>query len=178
MRAAEQLVADEGATALTMRRLADIVDVTPTTIYWHVGSRDRIVDELIERWAARHAQESAATVAPEGTNRTERAMVAITGIWTATAASPGLAELAYRSGRTRDLHTAAAATLAQVLGEDGRDRAAVADGITAIFLCVAGFLVGRMEFDDDIDTARIDEVFDRTMRAVVADIIGHEGTDP
>jgi len=43
------LLVDEGGTeALTMRRLAGELGVATTTIYWHVGSRDDVVDAVIQ----------------------------------------------------------------------------------------------------------------------------------
>ena len=42
-----RLVEREGPAALTMRRLAAELDVTTNTVYWHVGSRDELIAEVI-----------------------------------------------------------------------------------------------------------------------------------
>ena len=46
---AGRVVDVHGADALTMRRLADELGVAVTSIYWHVGNRDELVDALVER---------------------------------------------------------------------------------------------------------------------------------
>lgn len=45
--AALRLVDDEGAAALTMRRLARELGVAPMTVYWHVGDRPTLVDAIV-----------------------------------------------------------------------------------------------------------------------------------
>jgi AcrR family transcriptional regulator len=47
--AALRIVEREGASALTMRRLADELGAAVTAIYWHVGNRDALVNLLVER---------------------------------------------------------------------------------------------------------------------------------
>lgn len=47
-----QLIEDHDVTALTMRRLAAELGVAVTSIYWHVGNRDALLDLLVERLLA------------------------------------------------------------------------------------------------------------------------------
>src|SRR3954451_22879248 len=47
--AAFRLVETYGADALTMRRLADELGAAVTAIYWHVGNRDALLDQLVDR---------------------------------------------------------------------------------------------------------------------------------
>ncbi len=49
---AGRIVDAQGADALTMRRLADELGVAVTSIYWHVGNRDELVDALVDRLLA------------------------------------------------------------------------------------------------------------------------------
>jgi TetR/AcrR family tetracycline transcriptional repressor len=49
---AGRIVDDHGAEALTMRRLAEELGVAVTSIYWHVGNRDELVDALVARLLA------------------------------------------------------------------------------------------------------------------------------
>jgi len=46
---AAQLIERHGVGALSMRRLAEQLDVAVTSIYWHVGGRDQLLDRLVER---------------------------------------------------------------------------------------------------------------------------------
>jgi AcrR family transcriptional regulator len=44
-----RLVRDQGAEGLSMRKLAAELGVAVTSIYWHVGNRDVLVDQLVDR---------------------------------------------------------------------------------------------------------------------------------
>jgi TetR/AcrR family tetracycline transcriptional repressor len=45
---AARLIELEGVDAFTMRRLADELGVAATSIYWHVGGRDKLFDSLVD----------------------------------------------------------------------------------------------------------------------------------
>lgn len=47
-----RLIEDNDVGALTMRRLAAELGVAVTSIYWHVGNRDALLDLLVERLLA------------------------------------------------------------------------------------------------------------------------------
>lgn len=47
-----RLIEDNDVSALTMRRLAAELGVAVTSIYWHVGNRDALLDLLVERLLA------------------------------------------------------------------------------------------------------------------------------
>jgi AcrR family transcriptional regulator len=49
LRTAAQLIERDGVKALTMRSLAEQLGVAVTSIYWHVGGRDQLLDHLVER---------------------------------------------------------------------------------------------------------------------------------
>ena len=46
---AASLIEREGVAAFTMRRLAEELGVAVTSIYWHVGGRDKLFDSLADR---------------------------------------------------------------------------------------------------------------------------------
>jgi TetR/AcrR family transcriptional regulator, tetracycline repressor protein len=46
---AARLIELDGVDALTMRALAEQLGVAVTSIYWHVGGRDKLLDSLVER---------------------------------------------------------------------------------------------------------------------------------
>jgi len=64
---AGRIVDEQGADALTMRRLADELGVAVTSIYWHVGNREDLVDALVDRLLA-----DMGTLRPRGTTPRER----------------------------------------------------------------------------------------------------------
>jgi AcrR family transcriptional regulator len=47
--AAAQLIELDGVEAFTMRGLAEQLGVAVTSIYWHVGGKDKLFDNLVER---------------------------------------------------------------------------------------------------------------------------------
>ena len=53
LRCAGRIVERHGVDALTMRRLSDDLGVAVTSIYWHVGNRDAVLDGLVDRLLAR-----------------------------------------------------------------------------------------------------------------------------
>ncbi|MFB7510883.1 TetR/AcrR family transcriptional regulator, partial [Streptomyces broussonetiae] len=52
LEAAARLVKEHGPDALTMRRLAAELGTAVTSIYWHVGGREALLDALVERTVA------------------------------------------------------------------------------------------------------------------------------
>jgi AcrR family transcriptional regulator len=46
---AAELIEIDGVKALTMRSLAERLGVAVTSIYWHIGGRDQLLDNLVER---------------------------------------------------------------------------------------------------------------------------------
>ncbi len=67
LRAAGRIVERHGVDALTMRRLSDDLGVAVTSIYWHVGNRDAVLDGLVDRLLARME-----TLVAEGSTPTQR----------------------------------------------------------------------------------------------------------
>ncbi len=65
--AAGRIVERHGVDALTMRRLSDDLGVAVTSIYWHVGNRDAVLDGLVDRLLARME-----TLVAEGATPTKR----------------------------------------------------------------------------------------------------------
>lgn len=49
---AAALVKQHGPDALTMRKLAAELGTAVTSIYWHVGNRESLLDALVERTVA------------------------------------------------------------------------------------------------------------------------------
>jgi TetR/AcrR family transcriptional regulator, tetracycline repressor protein len=64
---AARLIEHDGVDGLTMRRLAEDLGVAATSIYWHVGGRDKLLDSLVERLLGEMA-----TLPVEGADPVER----------------------------------------------------------------------------------------------------------
>src|SRR6201986_5128110 len=54
--AAASLIERQGVEAFTMRGLAEELGVAVTSIYWHVGGRDKLFDSLVDRLLSEMAQ--------------------------------------------------------------------------------------------------------------------------
>ncbi|MGZ5394974.1 MAG: TetR/AcrR family transcriptional regulator [Mycobacterium sp.] len=52
---AARLIDVDGVEAFTMRRLAEQLGVAVTSIYWHIGGRDKLFDSLVEELLAQMA---------------------------------------------------------------------------------------------------------------------------
>jgi TetR/AcrR family transcriptional regulator, tetracycline repressor protein len=112
--AALRIVEREGASALTMRRLADELGAAVTAIYWHVGNRDALVDLLVERLI-----EDMGDVHASG--RTPRARIAGLAheLRARLLARPHLIALADQRGMTAAMFQPMQAALAQELASIG-----------------------------------------------------------
>ena len=109
-----RLVEENDLSALTMRRLAAELGVAVTSIYWHVGNRDALLDLLVERLLA-----DMGGVRPSG--RTPRARIASLlrqwrqRLWD----RPHLIAVAHERGLTGAMFQPVQAALAQELAAVG-----------------------------------------------------------
>jgi TetR/AcrR family tetracycline transcriptional repressor len=125
--AALRLVEDEGATGLSMRRLAAELGVAVTAIYWHVGGRDVLVAELVDRIVADIGRIRARGATPQ-----ERVASIARSLRKTLRARPHLVGLADQMGRTAAMFQPAQAGLARELvaaGLHGRDAALAVQAI-------------------------------------------------
>jgi TetR/AcrR family transcriptional regulator, tetracycline repressor protein len=118
-----RLVEENDVSALTMRRLAAELGTAVTSIYWHVGGRDALLDLLVERLLA-----DMGTVLPAG--RSPRARVAsLLRQWRARLLErPHLIGFAHERGQTGAMFQPMQAALARelaVLGLHGARAAAI-----------------------------------------------------
>lgn len=134
--AAHDLVEREGAGALSMRRLATVLDVATPTIYWHVNSRDELVAAVIRLQSTRLAEQPV-----EGTTHRDRVFSAARHIWTSSIEHRGFTSLAHQTGMSALLlHHLEAALLVELeaAGLRGPD---AADASRAILITVGGSLL-------------------------------------
>lgn len=130
------LVETLGPDALTMRRLATELDVTTTTIYWHVGSRDELVTEVVRLQARRQAARQVV-----GRTSRERVMSAARHVWDGALENRAVTSLAHRTGTTSLLELPLEIELARQLEAAGVTGARAAAALRSILTTVGGFLV-------------------------------------
>ena len=131
-----ELVEAEGPDALTMRRLAAELDVTTTTIYWHVGSRDELITDII-----RQQSEQLAARPIKGTTPRQRIMAAATHIWESAVEHRAITSLAHQSGASSLLQHPLELALAAELEAAGLTGPAAALAQRSILATITGFLV-------------------------------------
>jgi len=143
------LVEKEGAAALTMRRLATELDVTTTTIYWHVGSRDELIIEIIRRQSERQAARPV-----EGVTPSERVMSAARHVWDSALENRSITSLAHQTGTTSLLEHPLEVALAREVEAAGLTGPEAADALRAILTTVGGFLVRALRDESAIPEER------------------------
>lgn len=134
--AALDLVERDGAAALTMRALATELDVGTPTIYWHVGSRDELVAEVIRLQSERMAEQVV-----EGTTPRERVFSAARHIWTSSIEHRAITSLAHQSGASSLLAHRLEAALVTELEAAGLVGEEAAEATRAIISTVGGALL-------------------------------------
>ena len=153
--AALDLVAREGPAALTMRRLAAVLDVGTPTIYWPVGSRDELVAAVVRMHSERLAER-----AVEGRTPRERVFAAARQLYVGAIEQRPITSLANATGTTSlMLHDTEAALVAE-LEAAGLTGQACADALRSIQLVVTGALVLTLRDPDRLpDGYRPDQVW-------------------
>jgi len=134
--AALELVVREGPAALTMRRLATDLDVATPTIYWHVGSRDELIAEIIRCQSERLAEREVV-----GDTARERVFDAARQIWTSSIEHRPITSLAHQTGTSSLLAHRLEAALVAELEAAGLAGTDAAEATRAILIAVGGALV-------------------------------------
>jgi AcrR family transcriptional regulator len=134
--AALELVVREGPAALSMRRLAAELEVGTPTIYWHVGSRDDLVAEIVRTQSERLAERPI-----EGASARERVLSAATHIYTGAIEHRPITSLAHQTGTASLLLHDLEAALVAELEAAGLAGDACADALRSLLLVVTGSLV-------------------------------------
>jgi TetR/AcrR family transcriptional regulator, tetracycline repressor protein len=133
---AQKLIEDEGAPALTMRRLAAELGAAVTAIYWHVGNREALLDELVDRIVAEMG-----SVRASGATSEQRIASIARSLRRKLLDRPHLIGLAHEQGRTVVMFQPAQAALGRELSAIGIEGAEAAMVIHAIQLHVIAFVV-------------------------------------
>jgi len=91
LRIAERILDAEGLDAISMRRLASEVGMTPMAVYRHVPSKDALLDALVE-----HVLSRLDFSAPARTPWSEHARIAVRSLWKQMHQHPWLVSLLLR----------------------------------------------------------------------------------
>ncbi|MCX4535912.1 TetR family transcriptional regulator [Streptomyces sp. NBC_00841] len=136
LEAAAALVRQHGPEALTMRKLAAELGTAVTSIYWHVGNRESLLDALVERTV----QEMGA-IRPTGRTPVARIVSVARGLRRELRARPHLIAMVHERGLTERMFLPAQQALVHEVHAAGLRGARAADAVRAVQFQTVGFLL-------------------------------------
>jgi AcrR family transcriptional regulator len=134
--AAAELVRAHGPEALTMRRLAAELGCAVTAIYWHVGNREALLEELVARTVREMGE-----IHAEGATPAERAESVAVFLRRTLRARPHLIALVHERGLTELMMLPAQRALVHEAHAVGLRGAAAAEAVRALQFHVVGFVL-------------------------------------
>jgi TetR/AcrR family transcriptional regulator, tetracycline repressor protein len=134
--AARTLIEAGGVEALSMRKLAAEVGVAPTAIYWHVGSREDLLNAVLDSMIA----DLPPIAARGGSPRARLASVA-RSIRDQVRATTPTQQLAAELGRTAELSFPGQVALAREMQAAGVTGSDAAQAVRAVLFLVGGFIL-------------------------------------
>ncbi|HEV3353331.1 MAG TPA: helix-turn-helix domain-containing protein [Acidimicrobiales bacterium] len=192
--AARALIEAGGVEALSMRKLAAEVGVAPTAIYWHVGSRDDLLNAVLDSMIA-----DLPPIAARGSVPRARLTSVARSIRDQVRATTPTQQLAAELGRTAELSFPGQVALTREMQAAGVDGSDAAQAVRAVLFLVGGFILLEDNFAhrqpgsrttqdlwkgldaDDIDPAlrkamarpaNTDALFDYAVDRLLASILG------
>ena len=164
------LVRAHGPDALTMRALAEALQVSPGAIYWHIESRDTLVAQVVER-----AGEGFQTLRLKGATPRDRIIELGLADWRVIRSEPHLARLARDANRWEAYVGHLMARLRVELSEAGLRGKALTEAVFVVRSCVAGFLTHSMNEatspPEAPSTTRVEVLLRATLTVVVDDLL-------
>ncbi|MFC9797129.1 TetR/AcrR family transcriptional regulator [Streptomyces sp. NPDC127584] len=136
LEAAAALVRRHGPDALTMRRLAADLGTAVTSIYWHVGNRESLLDSLAERTVA-----DLDTIRPRGATPAERLVSVARALRRALRERPHLVAMVHERGLTERMFLPAQRALVHEAHAAGLRGAHAARAVRAVQFQVVGFVL-------------------------------------
>ncbi|GGZ79356.1 putative transcriptional regulator, TetR family (tetracyclin resistance) [Streptomyces subrutilus] len=134
--AAALLVRQDGPGALTMRKLAAELGTAVTSIYWHVGNRESLLDALVERTV-----EEMGALAPSGRTPADRILSVARILRRELRERPHLIAMVHERGLTERMFLPAQQALVHEVHAAGLRGARAADAVRAIQFQTIGFLL-------------------------------------
>ncbi len=136
LEAAARLVRQHGPAALTMRRLAAELGTAVTSIYWHVGNRESLLDALVERTV-----QQMGAIAPAGRTPAERILSVARILRRDLRERPHLIAMVHERGLTDRMFLPAQQALVHEVHAAGLRGARAADAVRAIQFQIVGFVL-------------------------------------
>ncbi len=133
---AAALVKQHGPDALTMRRLAAELGTAVTSIYWHVGNRESLLDALVERTVA-----DLDTIHPRGATPAERLVSVARALRHALRERPHLVAMVHERGLTERMFLPAQRALVHEAHAAGLRGAHAARAVRAVQFQVVGYVL-------------------------------------
>lgn len=133
---AAALVRQHGPDALTMRRLAAELGTAVTSIYWHVGNRESLLDALVERTVA-----DLDTIRPRGATPAERLVSVARALRRALRERPHLVAMVHERGLTERMFLPAQHALVHEAHAAGLRGAHAARAVRAVQFQVVGYVL-------------------------------------
>ncbi|MCB5183396.1 TetR/AcrR family transcriptional regulator [Streptomyces antimicrobicus] len=134
--AAASLVKQHGPGALTMRGLAAELGTAVTSIYWHVGNREQLLDALVERTVTEMG-----AIRPTGRTPVERIVSVARRMRHELRARPHLIALVHERGLTERMFLPAQQALVHEVHAAGLRGARAADAVRAVQFQTVGFVL-------------------------------------
>jgi TetR/AcrR family transcriptional regulator, tetracycline repressor protein len=134
--AARALIEAGGVEALSMRKLAAEVGVAPTAIYWHVGSREDLLNAVLDAMIA-----DLPAIAVRGTSPRPRLASVARSIRDQVRATTPAQQLAAEVGRTAELSFPGQVALTREMQAAGVGGASAAQAVRALLFLVGGFIL-------------------------------------
>ena len=136
LRTAAALVKQHGPDALTMRKLAAELGTAVTSIYWHVGNRESLLDALVERTV----QEMGA-IRPVGRTPAQRVVSVARLLRRELRERPHLIAMVHERGLTERMFLPAQQALVHEVHAAGLRGARAAEAVRAVQFQVVGFVL-------------------------------------
>jgi len=131
---AVKLVESNGMEGLSMRALSAKLGVAVTSIYWHVGPKEELVEAILERIG-----DEAGAVHTTGRTPHQRIVSTARSLLESLDAHRALVGLAHQQGRLAVVFAPARRALAEEFHDAGLSGAALADAVNAVIQVVAAF---------------------------------------
>ncbi|MEU1628961.1 helix-turn-helix domain-containing protein [Streptomyces sp. NPDC020096] len=134
--AAANLVSQHGPEALTMRKLAAELGTAVTSIYWHVGNRETLLEELVTRTVREMG-----AITPTGRTPAQRVVSIVRAQRRMLRERPHLIAMVHERGLTELMFLPAQQALVHEVHAAGLRGARAAEAVRAIEFHVIGFVL-------------------------------------
>ncbi|WP_338675750.1 TetR family transcriptional regulator [Streptomyces sp. SCSIO 30461] len=133
---AAELVRQHGPDALTMRGLAARLGTAVTSIYWHVGNRESLLDALVERTVREMG-----AIRPTGRTPATRIVSVARQLRLELLARPHLIAMVHERGLTERMFLPAQRALVHEVHTAGLRGARAAEAVRAVQFQIVGFVL-------------------------------------